>query len=291
MGALFGPAGGSAAFSAQYKSSLDMPKYLAAMGLTAFEYQCGRGVTIQENSAKKLGEAAREYGISLSIHAPYFISMSSEDEVKRLQGSLRYFMESAAAAKAMGASRIVFHSGSCAKMPRKQALALAKDTLLHVLAAYDEAGFSEITLCPETMGKMNQLGTLEEVIALCRLDERLIPCIDFGHVNARSQGGLQTEADIHRIIDALEAGIGVERTKKIHSHFSKIEFSAGGEVRHLTFEDTLYGPEFSPVAAACVKRGLSPIFICESAGTQDIDAAAMQQAWLLQNESFYSQST
>ena len=286
MNALFGPAGGSEAFSARYKSSLEMPKYLASMGLTAFEYQCGRGVMIKEDTGKKLGEAASLHDITLSIHAPYYISMSSTDETKRLSGSLRYFMESAVAARAMGALRIVFHSGSCAKMPREEALALAKDTLSHVIFALDEAGFSDITLCPETMGKMNQLGTLEEVIALCQLDERLIPCIDFGHINARTQGGLETEGDVLRIIDTLENGIGTERTRKIHSHYSKIEYSTGGEVRHLTLEDTLYGPAFLPVAAACYKRGLSPTFICESAGTQDIDAKSMQEIWQLQSTLF-----
>ena len=276
MNAKFGPAGNSTAFSRQYKSSLNAPQYLAELGLDAYEYQCGRGVNIGTQRATELGTLAKQYGITLSLHAPYYISMSSTDEEKRIDGSLRYFLASAAAAKAMGATRIVFHTGSAGKIPRDEALALASDTLRHVLDAYDQSGYSELTLCPETMGKVNQLGTLEEVIALCRLDERLLPCLDFGHINARTQGGLRTVEDVFALFDQLENGIGLARTAVFHAHFSKIEYSKGGEVRHLTMADRQYGPDFALVAQAVAQRGYRPTFICESAEVQDTDALLMQ---------------
>ncbi len=276
MSARFGPAGNSVSFSQMgYKHSLDVPEYLEKMGLDAFEYQCGKGVNIGLEKAKLLGEKAKEKGIALSLHAPYYISMSSLEEQKRLN-SVKYILDSAAAVNAMGGNRIVVHTGSCGKIPREYALELAIDTMKIAIKALDDNGLSNIRICPETMGKINQLGTLEEVLALCELDERLLPCIDFGHLNARTLGGLKTFADFEAIFDAIENRLGVSRLREFHSHFSKIEYTTGGEKKHLTFSDNVFGPDFEPVMELTAKKNCCPTFICESDGTQAEDAKLMK---------------
>ena len=272
MSARFGPAGNSESFTKMgYKSSLDVPEYIEKMGLDAFEYQCGRGVNIGAEKAKLLGEKAKEMGIVLSLHAPYYISMSSVEEAKRIK-SVDYILQSARAVNEMGGERIVVHTGSCGKISREEALKLAKDTMKLAIEALDNEGLSNIRICPETMGKVNQLGTLDEVLELCSLDERLIPCIDFGHLNARDRGILKTFEDFEKIFMSIENRLGISRLREYHSHFSKIEYSQGGEVRHLTFEDNIFGPDFEPVAELTYKKQCSPIIICESAGTQAEDA-------------------
>lgn len=277
MSARFGPAGNSQSFSAMgYKHSLQVPEYLVKMGLDHFEYQCGRGVNISEEKAGQLGCAAAEKGITLSLHAPYYISMSSVDEEKRLN-SVNYILASAKAVSAMGGDRIVVHTGSCGKLDRAAALELATDTMRRAVAALDAADLGNIHICPETMGKVNQLGTLGEVLSLCEIDERLIPCIDFGHLNAREQGYFKTASDYRSVFEAIENRLGSDRLRVFHSHFSKIEYTAGGEKRHLTFADTVYGPDFEPVLDIAVQKGCSPIFVCESAGTQAEDARAMKE--------------
>lgn len=276
MAAKFGPAGTGDSFKPMgFKNSLDIPEYVTQMGLDCFEYQCGRGVNIGMDKAKLLGEKAKEKGISLSLHAPYYISMSSVEEEKRLN-SVNYILASARAVNAMGGDRIIVHTGSCGKITREHALDLAKDTMTLAIKALDEDGLSNIHICPETMGKVNQLGTLYEVLELCKLDERLIPCIDFGHLNARDLGVLKTKADFEQIFCAVRDNLGTDRLKSFHSHFSKIEYTDGGEKRHLTFEDTVYGPDFEPVIDLTVKYGCSPVFICESAGTQAEDVKIMK---------------
>ncbi|MBR3909161.1 MAG: TIM barrel protein [Clostridia bacterium] len=276
MPAKFGPAGNSDSFKAMgYKHSLQVPEYIVKMGLDCFEYQCGRGVNIGLDKARLLGEVAKEKGITLSLHAPYYISMSSVEEEKRLN-SINYILASARAVNAMGGDRIIVHTGSCGKITRERALELAIDTMKLSLKALDEEGLSHIHICPETMGKVNQLGTLEEVIALCKIDERLIPCIDFGHLNARDLGILKTKEDFEQIFLKIRDNLGTDRLKTFHSHFSKIEYSQGGEKRHLTFDDTVFGPDFEPVMDLTVKYGCSPTFICESAGTQAEDAKQMK---------------
>ncbi len=273
----FGPGGNCEWFKAEGNKTTDrMPAFLNKIGLTAYEVECGRGVRMNELTAQKLKEEAEKYQITLSIHAPYYISMSSLEEEKR-QGSIRYLLESAALAKKIGAKRIIFHSGSCAKISREEATYLAVDTLKKAVEAFDAEGYGDLILCPETMGKINQLGSLSEVMTLCGVDERILPTIDFGHLNAREQGLFYTEADYERVLATMEDALGRERASRFHAHFSKIEYTAGGEKRHLTFEDTVYGPDFAPLAAVLAKRGAEPIIICESAGTQSKDALEMKR--------------
>ena len=247
--------------------------------MTAFEYQCGRGVNIGLDKAVEFGQKAAEKGIVISLHAPYYISMSSVEEQKRLN-SINYILSSARAVNAMGGTRIIVHTGSCGKISREQALALAVDTMKLAISALDDEGLSHIRICPETMGKINQLGDLNEVLTLCELDERLLPCIDFGHLNARTLGGLKTFEDFQNIFNEIENRLGISRLKEFHSHFSKIEYTTGGEKRHLTFGDTVYGPNFEPIMELTAKKNCSPTFICESDGTQAEDAKTMQNYYM-----------
>ena len=130
------------------------------------------------------------------------------------------------------------------------------------------------------MGKINQLGDLDEIMEFCKIDERVIPCIDFGHLNSRTHGGLKTKDDFDKVLDTIENAIGNERMRKFHAHFSKIAWSEGGEVKHLTFEDTVFGPNFHLLAEIIAERNCSPTIICESAGTQAEDALTMKKMYL-----------
>ncbi len=273
----FGPGGNSESFGKR-KFPEQLPEYLDSMGLNGYEIECGRGVRIAEKTYNLLPGIAKQNGIYLTLHTPYFISLSSENEETRLK-SVTYIEESAQAAHKLGAKKIVVHSGSCAKMSREAALELAKDTLSKAQARLDEIGLSDIIICPETMGKINQLGTLSEVIELCKVDDRFLPCVDFGHLNARTLGGIKTIEDYAAILDEIENKLGYERLKNFHVHFSKIQYTTGGEKCHLTFTDNEYGPEYEPLMELFAKRGLEPSVICESAGTQAEDASEMKKAY------------
>ena len=280
MSAIFGPAGCSEQYmKLGYKSSLDIPKITRLVGLDAFEYQCGRGVNIGEEKARALGKLASAEGIKLSLHAPYYISMSSVEEEKRLN-SVNYILSSAKAVDFMGGNRIVVHTGSCGKLPREEALKLAMNTMEISLKALSDAGLSHIHICPETMGKINQLGDLNEVMTLCEMDKSLIPCIDFGHLNARTYGQVNSKDAFKYIIEEIGNRLGEDRMKHFHSHFSKIEWTNGGEKKHLTFQDDVFGPNFEPLMELVAEYGLEPIFICESDNTQSDDALMMKKYYL-----------
>ena len=141
--------------------------------------------------------------------------------------------------------------------------------------------YQDILLCPETMGKINQLGDLEEVLTLCTEAEGLLHCVDFGHLYARSLGALDGPEAVERMLDQMVRELGVARASQFHSHFSKIAYTPrGGEARHLTFDQPDFGPDPAPLCEALARRGWSPRVICESAGTQDVDALWMKGAYL-----------
>ncbi len=277
MKALFGPAGnGDIFYKSGHKASEEMPEFLNNYGLDAYEYQCGNGVRIGEEAAKKIGAAAKAHNIVMSIHSPYYINLANPDEEKR-KNSINYIIQSMNAIKAMGGNRVVVHSGALQKMTREEALSHAIVTVKQAISEADSLGFSDIHMCIETMGKINQLGNLEEVLELCSLDDRLLPTIDFGHLNARTLGGLNSYESFYEIFEKIENKLGSDRLKIFHSHFSKIEYTKGGEKKHLTFEDTEFGPTFDYVAEIVYKKNLSPTFICESAGTQIEDSLTMKK--------------
>jgi len=275
MKAYFGPGGNSEAFKAAgKKSTLEAPRWISEIGLDAYEYEAGNGIASTPAMLAAIGKEAREHNVKMSFHTPYFISLSGVVTEKRLN-SIRYISDSLDAAHLLGAKTIVVHTGSAAKISREEAMRLAADTLIRTLESVDTRG---IKIGLETMGKINQLGTLDEVIELCKIDTSLVPVVDFGHMNARECGGVfKTADDYMRVFDKIDKALGSEIACNLHCHFSKIEWTGAGEKRHLTFADQVYGPDFKPLIEAIVKNSLTPTIISESAGTQSDDALLMKK--------------
>ncbi len=277
--ATFGPGGNGEWFYRDgNKSTLQAPGWIRGVGVDAFEYEAGNGVAGSEATLRAIGEKAREHGILMSLHAPYFISLSGVEPEKRLK-SIEYIEKSLWAAELLGADTIVIHSGSAAKITREEAMKLSCDTLEKVACAVGDKPCARLGI--ETMGKINQLGTLDEVIEQCRVSPVYAPVVDFGHLNARELGTAFPDADSYRrVFDTIARKLGDEYALNLHCHFSKIEYTGAGEKRHLTFADTVFGPAFEPLAEAIVREGVTPRIICESAGTQAEDALFMKQTYI-----------
>lgn len=275
----FGPSGNSESFFAEgHKSTVEAAKWLKDRNLDAFEYPFGRGVNIGKSTAAEIGKNFAENGIEVSVHAPYFINFANPDPEKA-ENSKGYLLQSLEALSALGGERAVFHPGTEGKRPREEGVELIKRRLKEFMSLKKDAGFENKIICAETMGKFAQIGTVEEVAEFCNVDESIYPCVDFGHVNARTLGSLKTAKDYENVILYLQNAIGTEKTKRMHVHFSKIMYSAKGEVKHLTFADDVYGPKFEPLAEVLVKYNLEPVILSESQGTQAEDAATMKRIY------------
>ena len=273
----FGTGGNSDSFyAAGKKSTVQAPEWIKQIGLDAYEFEAGNGLNAGEATLQKIGDAAREHGILMSFHTPYFISLSGTVPEKRLK-SIDYISRSLRASELLGADTIVIHAGSAAKISREEAMRLASDTLIKNL---EVNGNTKIRMGIETMGKINQLGTLDEVIELCKISPKYHPVVDFGHLNARNVGNAFPDVDSYRaVFDKIANALGDEYAYNLHCHFSKIEYTSAGEKRHLTFADTVYGPDFEPLAEAIIKEGVAPRIISESDGTQAEDALSMKKIW------------
>ncbi len=275
----FGPSGNSVAFrEAGFTASEDSATWVKEKGLDCFEYSFGRGVNLSDEKALSIGESFKKAGVEISVHAPYYVNFANPEDANA-EKSYEYIIQSAKKVRLMGGNRVVFHSASQGKARREDAVALTTERLKILRDKIYEQNLEDVLFCPETMGKAGQIGTVEEITEFCKIDEIYIPTVDFGHVNARECGSLKTEKDYSDRLNYMIDNLGFEKMKHFHVHFSKIEYSAKGEVRHLTFEDTVYGPEFQPLASALKKLRLEPVIICESAGTQDDDAVKMQQIY------------
>jgi len=225
------------------------------------------GISMSQDTARAIGEAASSADVSLSVHAPYYINLANPDAALA-EKSKGYILDSARLLQSMGGQRLVVHVGSPKGSDREAAIALCAKRLV-------EAGLADIRLCLETMGRPSVLGTMEEILRLVSIDDSFLPCVDFAHLHAINGGALNSNVDFAVVLDRLEAALGQDRARQAHMHFSRIEFGGKGEIRHRTFADAGFGPDFSLLAPLLVSRGYEGTLICESRGTMAEDAAQM----------------
>lgn len=275
----FGPSGNSESFyAAGYKHTEQSAEFVKNFGLDCFEYSFGRGVMMSEGKAISIGEAFKCAGVEISVHAPYFINFANPTE-EAAQKSYGYVLDSAKYLALMGGERVVFHPAAQGKAERSEAVQKTEDRLKTLRDLIYSNGYERLKFCPETMGKLAQIGTVEEIARFCKIDDCFCPCIDFGHVNSREQGSLKTVKDFSNLLEYLIAELGYEKMKNFHVHFSKIMYGGKGEIKHLTFGDDIYGPEFEPLSEALKSLKLEPYIVCESAGTQAEDALYMKRVY------------
>ncbi len=275
----FGPSGRcEMAIADGCKSSLDMAKWLAEKGLSAYEYPFNRGVNVSDEVANDICNEMKKYDITISAHAPYYINFANPDDEMAYK-SIGYVIDSLKKLKVLGGNHLVVHPASCGKLERNEAIRLTKERLVWLKDVIIQNGLDDMYVCLETMGKTAQIGSYEEIVDLCTVFDHFIPTLDFGHINALTQGSLKGEEDFEKVVKYCIDRLGYERMKNVHIHFSKIEYGAKGEIRHLTFDDQKYGPDFLPLAKVIKKYNLSPIVICESRGTQTQDAIIMKKMY------------
>ena len=275
----FGPSGNSENFfAAGKKTSEESALWVKNMGLDCFEYSFGRGVRMTDESAIRIGNAFKNASVDISVHAPYYINLANPSE-ELIDNSFDYILDSAKKEKLLGGKRVVFHPACQGKDTREVAVKRTAERMKRLCDRIYAAGLENMIFSPETMGKIAQIGTIEEITEFCKTDKVFVPAVDFGHVNAREGGSLKTAKDYEERLSFMISELGYERMKNFHVHFSKIEYGARGEIRHLTFEDERFGPEFPPLAETLKKLKLEPYVICESAGTQDEDALEMKRIY------------
>jgi len=211
----FGPAG----FGMPAEQAF--PK-LKQSGLQAAEVEFTYGVKMSDHEAEKIGALAREYGISLSVHAPYYINLDSE-EIKKIRASKSRILDSCKKADLLGARYVVFHAAFYGKHSKEECYKMVKESIIEMHKTIRHRDWC-VVLAPETTGKASQFGDLDELIKLHK-ETGCFLCIDFAHLKARCNG----EIDYGEVFEKLKNA----NITELHCHFSGIEFTKKGERRHV----------------------------------------------------------
>ena len=206
------------------------------LGLHHLEIAWVQSVRVTDATCADIKAAAETHGISLSIHAPYYINLNSQTDELMVKSDERLL---AAARKGFlaGARDIVFHPGSYHGQPPEQVYERVRDKLAELAGILRDEGV-DVNLRPETMGKGAMFGTLEEVLQLSADIDGVLPCIDWAHLHARTGDGTfntyeEFDAALKRVREVLgEAGI-----KSLHSHMSGIAYTAKGEKEHVPLNE------------------------------------------------------
>ena len=228
-----------------FDSSLEMPGYLKSVGLNGYEYSLEDGVHISDDSCEILKQECEKNQIELSVYSgKLFTSLS----------------ESVLIAKKTGAKRVIVPLGNCAVTSRKavynSALSEMKNALLNDC---------NIFLCPEIMGLIHDLGTLEEIIKLSGEDERFIPALNFPNLFARNNGKKLDCEDILNIFKTIEKKLGKEKLNNIHIYLSNVQYTNHGLKKYTDFSDKEGNDfDYKPVVNAVIKMKISPFIVCRS---------------------------
>ncbi|MDD5111172.1 MAG: TIM barrel protein [Candidatus Altiarchaeota archaeon] len=231
-------------------------KYVREIGLDAMEVEFVRGVYLTENAAGDVGRLARELDVSLSVHAPYYINLNSV-ESEKIEASKKRIIDSARIAGILGARIVVFHPGFYGKVTPEETLQKIQENIIEVRETLDKEG-NNVLLGPETTGKKSQFGTLEELMAISQTAKRIMPAIDFGHLHARSNGGLKTKQDFEAVFDLF----GRQFKEPMHIHMAGVKYSEKGELEHL--EIGACQPDYKHLAGILKERKIEATVISES---------------------------
>jgi len=251
--------------SSPERDTLSGIKFVRELGLDAMELEFVRSVYLNEEGAKKAGNTAKELDVRLSVHAPYYINLNSEEDDK-LEASKERIIQSARIGEKAGAMIVVFHPGYYGKKTKEETMEAIMQQTREIRETLNKEG-NKILLGPETTGKVKQFGTLEELIEVAKKVKGVQPVVDFGHMHARYNGGLRTKADFERVFDKMQASSG----KPMHIHAACIEYSEKGELRHLPIEAK--EPDYHHMTDILKERRIDCTIISES---PNIEADALK---------------
>lgn len=247
---------------------------IAELGLGGMEVEFVQRVNMSPQQALLVGEEARSRGVTLTVHAPYYINLNAK-EAEKVVASRERLLRSARIAALFNAHGVAFHAAFYLGQPPATVFNVLRDRLREIVAELKAEG-SWVWLRPELMGKPSQFGTLQEVIELCAQVEGLAPCFDFAHWHART-GRFNSYEEFHAALDLIEEGLGREGMENMHIHLSGINYSNKGERNHISLEES--DLNYRELLRALKESKAAGVVICESPNLEE-DALLMQQEYL-----------
>lgn len=268
----FGTAG--VPLSSMDRSSEGGVRRIRELKLGALELEFVQGVRMGEEKAKKVGSVAIEEGIALSCHAPYYINLNSR-EPEKITASRERIIHTSRISQILGVRSVIFHPAFNHEDTSEVVLGRVVRELSIIRETLDKEGY-EVILRPETTGKGTQFGDLTETIRIAQEVPGVLPCIDFSHLHARTNGRLNSYDEFCGILDETAEALGDRWVKNVHFHISGIEYGLKGEKRHLVLKES--DLRFDELMKACHSFGVEGLAICESPNLEE-DAQLLQQIY------------
>jgi deoxyribonuclease-4 len=296
----FGVAGYPPAFnqSKYRRDRMAISQWISEIGLDAFEMQMTYGPRTTAENCVEHRRLAEQADIKISVHASYFIVFTSDDATKIAQSN-DTLKRTYDAANLLGATTVVLHPGPLYGASGRDPLDRFIENAGRCL---DEIGKTDIGLFVETAGKIGQLGSVDEILEICRHLDGTFPCVDFGHVHARTLGSLEEPKAIDSLVDQLVSFIESRNNPRIHFHYTPIHFGPRGEIQHRAIDDRyvplpqrnmfglhgpgeasgdgFYHPRVDPVGRALQRIPIDCTVISETHDSQETGAMALKQAFL-----------
>ncbi|WP_292487672.1 TIM barrel protein [Methanohalobium sp.] len=269
---LFGTAG--TPHGAKKKGSVRGVEYVSEIGLDCMELEFVRGVRMKEDKAQSVNATARNSSVALSVHAPYYINLNSAEQ-KKIDASIERINQSASIGSLCGAESIVFHPAYYHKDTSDRVYSRVHNLLNDLSSKLEEDDIPAV-LRPETTGKGTQFGNLDEILSLSSEMEKVQPCIDFSHLHARTNGGINSFDEFKSVLSKIEDILGKEGLNNMHAHVSGIEYNSKGERNHVNLEESDFN--YMQLLQAFNEFEVGGLVICESPNLED-DALLLKNSY------------
>lgn len=253
--------------------SIGTIQHLSLLGLGAFELGWVRSVRVSVSTCETIKSTAAEFDIDLSIHGPYYINLNADEQ--EWPKSRKRLMDAAHFGNLAGATDIVFHPGSYFGHSPSEVLDIAIPRLQGCVSELRADG-NQVTLRPETMGKISLLGSFEDTLTLSKEIDGVEPCLDFAHLHARSgDGSMNSYQEWIDLLTTYRKQLGKKASERIHAHLSGIEYSPKGERNHLMLDDSDF--DLDALIRALVELNFGGRILCESPEDMDKDALLIKR--------------
>nr|MCK4929458.1 TIM barrel protein [Nanoarchaeota archaeon] len=269
---LFGPAG--VPVSSPSTNTLGAIPYVKKLGLGCMELEFVRGVKIGSETAQAIRKKAQEQGIVLTAHGPYYINLNSLEKAKT-EASIKRILDTARIASIAGGYSITFHAAYYMAMPKEKVYEVVKNHLNNITRTLSKEGV-KLWIRPETTGKASQFGDIDELIKLSTELDQVMPCVDFAHLHARSNGKINTYKEFCEILSKIEKGLGRKGLNNMHIHMSGIEYGEKGERNHLVLKES--DMNYKDLMKALKHYKCKGVIISESPNLE-ADAILMKKAY------------
>ncbi|MDD5093872.1 MAG: TIM barrel protein [Dehalococcoidia bacterium] len=271
-GLVFGTAGIPHSTNSPHTAQAGITR-IHGLGLGCMEMEFVQGVNMGEKTALAIGAAARNRGIRLTAHCPYYINLNSPEEEKVLASKER-ILQTARVASAFGADGVVFHAAFYMKTPLEEVYDKVKRHLIEIVDQLDKEK-KRVWIRPEVMGKASQFGTLNEILRLSTEVEGVAPCIDFAHLHART-GNFNSHKEFSQVLYQVGEKLGRKGLDNLHLHISGIEYGDKGERKHLNLGESDF--QYVELLQALKDHEAKGMVICESPNLEG-DASLLQATY------------